>query len=294
MGSLQMLSVLIVNWNTRDLLRACLTSIFQNPPSEPLEVVVVDNLSRDASADMVRSEFPDVLLVDPGKNTGYAAGNNLAFAVAKGEWLLTLNPDTEVFPSTLQGAIDKLKAKPQFGALGVQQIGVDGQVQHSVRGFPRFWGIFGELSGLSRIFPKSALGRYRQRAFDYSKEQPADQPMGTFLLFKRSALEKVGDPKRPFDEQFPIFFNEVDLLYRLAKAGMPCLYTPDVKVKHLGGESTKQVKKSMIWESHRSLMRFFRKHYRTPATAPFLPLLNGLIFLGALVRARGYDAGFRA
>jgi GT2 family glycosyltransferase len=259
-----------------------------------MEVVVVDNDSKDGSAEMVESEFPTAKLILPGKNTGYAAGNNIAFANASGDWLLTLNPDTEVFPATLQAAVDKLKANPTYGSLGIRQIGLEGETQRSVRGFPGFWGVFGDLSGLGKVFKGSKLDSYRLRAFNYDKEQAAPQPMGTFLLFRKAAIEKVGDPKHPFDEAFPIFFNEVDLLFRLKNAGWPCLYTPDVQIKHVGGMSTKQVKKSMVWESHRSLMRFFEKHYKTPLTAPFLPLLKGLVYFGAWIRARGYDVGFKS
>jgi len=256
-------------------------------------VIVVDNASGDSSAEMVKAEFPQAELIEPGQNTGYAQGNNLAAERAKGEWLLTLNPDTEVLEGTLQNAIEKLRANPKYGALGIQQIGKGGEVQRSVRGFPTFLGIIGDMLGLGRLFG-GRLDSYRFTRFDYTKEQIVPQPMGTFLLLRREALEAVGDSRHPFDENFPIFFNEVDLLYRMSKAGWPCLYTPEVKIKHLGGESTKQVRKSMIWESHRSLARFFEKHYRTPITAPFLPLLRGLISLGALIRARGTHAGFQS
>lgn len=288
-----MLSVLIVNWNTRDLLRKCLASLYRYPAIGSMEVIVVDNASADGSAEMVAAEFPQAQLLLPGKNTGYAAGNNLAFGQAKGEWLLTLNADTEILPNTLQGAIDKLATNPGYGALGIKQVGPYGDVQSSVRGFPTFWGVFGDLTGLGRLLKGTRLDSYRLRCFDYEKEQPAPQPMGTFLLFRRSALEAAGGADKPFDEGFPIYFNEVDLLYRLKLAGWPCLYAPEVGIKHLGGESTKQVRKSMIWESHRSLMRFFEKHYKTPLTAPFLPLLRGILLLGAFIRARGYDAGFK-
>ncbi len=288
-----MLSVLIVNWNTKDLLRACIESIRQFPPNEPLEVIVVDNFSSDGSAEMVRERFPDVQLIDPGKNTGYAAGNNLAFERASGQWLLTLNPDTEMVEGTMNNALRILKTYPEYGALGIKQVGADGSIQNSVRGFPSFLGVVGDLSGLGKLFKKTKFNSYRLADFDYELEQPAPQPMGTFLLFRREALEAVGNPKKPFDEQFPIFFNEVDLLYRLDRAGWRCLYTPGASIKHLGGESTKQVRKSMIWESHKSLMRFFEKHYRTPWTAPFLPLMRGVIYLGAFIRARGRHDGFQ-
>ncbi len=288
-----MLSVLIVNWNTRDLLRACLSSIELFPPTDPYEIIVVDNDSTDHSAEMVRDEFPKVKLILPGANTGYAKGNNLAFASASGNVYLTLNPDTEITDNSLQFSVDILSNQPKVGCVGAKLVGQDGRVQNSVRGFPTATGIFGDLMKLGRLLPNSRLGSYRLSAFDYSKEQLAPQPMGTFLMFKKEALEAVGDPKKPFDENFPIFFNEVDLLLRLKRAGWDCLYTPSVTVRHHGGEGTKQVRKSMIWESHKSLVRFLRKHYGTAWNAPGMAILAALIYGAAFIRARGYDAGFR-
>jgi GT2 family glycosyltransferase len=117
--------------------------------------------------------------------------------------------------------------------------------------------------------------------------------MGTYLLFRREALASVGDVEAPFDPSFPIFFNEVDLLYRLDKAGWPTLYTPATWVRHHGGESTKQVRKSMIWESHRSLLRYLWKHHGKGLGAVGLWGLSAVVYAAAFVRARGYDAGFR-
>jgi GT2 family glycosyltransferase len=289
-----MLSVLIVNWNTRDLLDACLRSISLHPPHDDYEVIVVDNASRDGSAEMVLSDHPEVTLIRNSVNTGYAKGNNLAFARASGEWLLTLNPDTEVHDGTLQQALDTLRAHSGHGVLAPRLRGPDGRVQHSIRGFPTLAGIFGDMTGIGRIFPSSAFGTYRLTGFDYDRLGDAPQPMGTFLLFRRESLEAVGDPKKPFDEEFPIFFNEVDLLLRLARAGWPCLYTPDVEVLHHGGESTRQVRKSMIWESHRSLVRFLRKHRRTRWNGWVLGAVSVAVYAAAFVRARGFHAGFGA
>jgi hypothetical protein len=288
-----MLSILLVNWNTRELLRTCLESIYLYPPSSPFEVIVVDNASSDGSEEMVRNFFPKAMMIAPGSNTGYAAGNNLAFGMAKGEWLLTLNPDTEMVEGTLDRALAKLEVHHGAGALGIRQIGPDDETQASVRGFPTLGGVVGDITGLGKVFKNSKLGSYRLLSFDYDREQVAPQPMGTFLLFRRTALEAVGDAKKPFDEQFPIFFNEVDLLFRLKQAGWDCLYSPEPSIRHLGAASTKQVKKNMIWESHRSLVRFFEKHYRTPLSAPFMPLFRGLVYLGAFVRARGVHGGFQ-
>ncbi|MHB8635803.1 MAG: glycosyltransferase family 2 protein [Fimbriimonadaceae bacterium] len=288
------MSIVIVNWNTRALLGACLASIRRLPDTLEREVIVVDNASRDNSVAMVKADYPEVVLVTPESNLGYAAGNNAGFALAKGEFILTLNPDTEFIDDSLNRALDIFGADPHAGALGAKQIGPDGEIQRSVRGFPSFAGIFGDVTGLGRRFPRGKLDSYRLSAFDYEKLQMAPQPMGTFLLLRRTALDESGDAQAPFDVRFPIFFNEVDLLLRLKLRGWHCLYAPDVRIKHHGGESTKQVRKSMIWESHRSLARFLWKHRSGPLAALGLVPLAAFIYMAAFVRARGYDSGFRA
>lgn len=284
------LSVVIVNWNTRDLLEKCLGTLAENVCSWPFEVIVVDNQSRDGSAEMVQAQFPQFTCLESGGNLGYAAGNNLGIKHASGEYVLTLNSDTELGPNVLESAVNKLEAMPKYGALGVKQMGLDGNVQHSVRGFPSLTGVFADATGLGRVLP--ALDSYRQRNFDYSQSQDADQPMGTFLLLRRSALNDIAINGEPFDLDFPIFFNEVDLLYRLRQKGWLCHYAADIEILHHGGESTKQVRKNMIWESHKSLVRYFSKHLTGMARIS-LPLVAGIIYLAALVRARGYHAGFR-
>jgi len=280
-----MLSILVVNWNTRELLRSLLLSIKRFPPSSEYEIIVVDNASADQSAEMVRSEFPEVALIASQKNLGYAAGNNAAFELAEGEFLLTLNPDTEFTDASLDAALEVLKNHTSYGALGIRQLGLDGSVQRSIRGFPTLFEVGKDLLGLRN--------RYRLNDFDYTREQDAPQPMGTFLMFRRQALEDLGDAKRPFDESFPIFFNEVDLLYRLKEKGWKTLYSPAATVVHHGGESTKQVRKNMIWESHTSLIRFLKKHRMRWWNFPIYGLAFVLIYMGAFIRARGYSVGFR-
>lgn len=284
-------SVVIVNWNTRDLLGACLKSLQEHAPAG-VEVIVVDNASSDGSADLVRNTYPFVKLIEPGTNAGYARGNNLGMEASSGDFILTLNPDTEVFDDTFDAAIKAMKRLPDVGAIGARQVDAkDGTTQRSVRGFPSLAGILGAALKLDRAFPRTALGSYLRPDFDYEHEQRCDQPMGTFLMMRREALVAVnqGPTLRPFDEAFPIFFNEVDLLKRLRDAGWSAAYVPSVRILHHGGEGTKQVKKAMIWESHRSLIRYLRKH----RPSPMLFLVEGLILLGAFVRAKGVYAGFR-
>lgn len=282
----------MVNWNTREKLLACLESITRFPPSGPYEIIVVDNASTDGSAEAVANLYPHVNLVCPGWNTGYAKGNNIAFSVAKGDFLLTLNPDTVFCDQSIDLALQTLIELPDAGCCAIRLMDMDGSTQRSVRGFPVFLGVVGQVTGFDRKYPCSALGSYSLPAFDYESLGPAPQPMGTFLLFRKQALEAVGDPRRPFDEAFPIFFNEVDLLYRLHLAGYDCWYQPEGRVYHHHGSSTRQVKKAMVWESHNSLARYWAKYWRGPARLA-LPLVRAGLFVAAFVRAKGYDAGFR-
>ncbi len=289
--SLAMLSVIIVNWNTKDLLRACINSILLNPPACKLELIVVDNASPDGSAKMVAEEFPEIKLVDQNTNTGYAQGNNSGFALATGNWLLALNPDTEVPDGALDKAVKILQERPAYGVLSVKLIGPDGEVQSSIRGFPSIRGLIGAMFGLNKSRVDSDWNSYRLTNFDYELEQPAPQPMGTFLLFRREALKSIQAEFAPFDPQFPIFFNDVDLLCRLSSAGWPCIYSPKIWVKHHGGMSTRQVRKPMIWESHRSLFKYLLKHHLVKGRLNQTFVRAGLI-IGALIRARGYYERF--
>ena len=258
------ISIAIVNWNTRDLLLKAIESLFAS--SEPtIEVIVVDNASADASAQAVRSQFPDVVLIANAENIGYAAGNNQAIAVATGAYVLLLNPDVIIPQGGLARALAFMKTHEDAGALGVRQVHPGGKLQRSVRGFPSPITVLWELLGLARLMPKSRVfGAYRMTWFQYDRVMPVDQPMGTFLLLSSNALREVG----VLDEAFPIFFNEVDWCLRCKRAGWQIYFTPDVEIVHYGGASTEQVGAAMAWESRRGLLQFFKKHYSGPAHFP--------------------------
>ncbi|MGQ9657610.1 MAG: glycosyltransferase family 2 protein [Fimbriimonadales bacterium] len=273
------LSICIVNWNTRELLRACLGSLYRYPPDVPFEVIVVDNASSDDSVAMVRAEFPQVVLIANAENGGYARGNNQALARAQGECLLLLNPDTEVFPDTLSRALSFLRAHPEAGAVGAKQLFPDGRVQASVRGFPTPANLLWEVSGLARLFPRW-LGGYRMRGFTYDRVAVVEQPMATFLMVRRAVVEQVG----LMDEAFPLFFNDVDWCYRIVQAGWRIYFVPEVQILHHGGASTRQVRLSAIRESHRALEVFYRKHYRGRVNPLLYALCIGAIRVGGWVR----------
>ena len=277
------LSIVIVNWNTRDYLVGALQSIYENPPPCEFEAIVVDNDSPDGSAQAVRDQFQQVRLIANESNAGYAEGNNQGIRAATGEYVLLLNPDVLLPPDALDTSVRLLEARPDVGALGVRLVNPDLSVQRSVRGFPTPWAIFAEASGLSRLFSRSRLfGSYRMAWFTYDREAEVDQPMGTFLMIPRRAIEQVG----LLDERFPIFFNEVDWCYRARKMGWKILFSPAVEIVHYGGGSTRQVSAKMAWESRNGLLAFYRKHYRSPLFAPVYWLVAAASWLQAATSAR--------
>lgn len=258
------LSICIVSWNTRELLDACLVSIRTLPDCVTREVIVVDNASSDGTAQMVRADHPEVRLIANTENVGYAAGNNQAIAVASGGLILLLNPDIVVLEGALDTLVGFLHEYPQAAAVAPRLVLMDGSTQASCRSFPAPDVVLYEALGLSRLFPRSRrFGKYRMTWWDYDDERPVPQPMASAFLVRRPALDEVG----LMDEQFPIFFNDVDLCKRLWDAGWEIWYTPRASMVHLGGASTRQVRRRMIDESHRSFVRFYRKHYagRIPA-----------------------------
>jgi len=271
------LSICIVNWNTRDFLRECLEALYQYPANGvENQVIVVDNASSDGSAEMVAQSFPQSIMIANSDNLGYAEGNNQAIGRAAGEYLLLLNPDVNVHQESLTRAMEFMIGHPKAGVMGCRLLGRDGQTQRSLRSFPDPGPVLWEFIGLSRLFPQSRLfGAYRLTWFDYSQVMEVDQPMGSFLMITRAAYEKVG----LMDTQFPIFFNEVDWCWRAKREqGFSIYYTPDVTVTHYGAGSTRQVRAEMVRESHRSLLRFYDKHYMHIA-APLRWLIRSAILL---------------
>lgn len=272
-----LLSVCVVSWNTRDFLRDCLASLSRHPPDgDDWEVIVVDNASGDGTAAMVASEFPQARLIANADNKGYAEGNNQALGAARGDWLLLLNPDVVVHAGALTRALAWMRAHPEAAALGCRLVGPDGKTQPSLRSFPDPGPILWEFLGLSKAFPRSRrFGAYRMTWFGYDRTIEVDQPMGSFLLLTRAAYEAVGG----LDPAFPIFFNEVDWCWRAKRGlGLRIFYTPDVSVTHWGAASTRQVRAAMVRESHRSLLRFYDKHYPNLA-APARALLRAAVRL---------------
>ena len=260
-----MISILIVNWNTRELLRACLASLALIEVEH--EIIVVDNASRDGSAAMVAREFPFVKVFSFAHNPGFAVGNNCAYGVARGQWIWLLNPDTEVQQRAARVLVEFLENNPRVGAVASALVDArDGHIQRSCRTFPTPAALWAQAAGLARLFPRSRrFGFYKMGWWNYRTARAVEQPMASSLMLRRAAIEAIGPL---FDADFPIFFNDVDLCWRLWRAGWEIWFEPRARVKHWGGAATNLVKPQMIAESHRSLRRFYLKHYRGQVAAP--------------------------
>ncbi len=280
------LSIVIVSWNTRDYLHACLSSIERAPDEVSREIIVVDNASEDGTVQMVEYDHPEATVIANDENRGYAAANNQGIEVATGEHVLLLNPDIVVHEGALDALVGFLEQRPEAGAVAPRLILPDGSVQASCRSFPTPDIVLYEALGLSRLFPRSRrFGRYRMTWWDYDEARPVDQPMASALLLRGSALEDV----RGMDEDFPIFFNDVDLCRRLWDAGWQVWFAPEASMDHVGGASTSQVPREMLRQSHRGFVRFYRKHYRGRMSWLCYWGALGLLWCGYRVRVAVHD-----
>jgi len=250
------LSIVVVNWNVRDLLRRCLASIYKSSAPR-LEVIVVDNASSDGSAEMVRADFPAVALFSNTENVGFPAGNNQGFAAARGRYVMTLNPDTEIVGDALAEMTAYLDAHRDVGALGPQLLNSDGSVQSSRRRFPTFATALFESTWLQGIAPRGVLARY------YVDDQPADVTQevdwvtGACVLVRRDALGSVGG----FDEAFFMYSEELDWCRRIKSAGWKIVYLPAAKVIHHVGKSSEQAAAARHIHFQASKVRYFKKHH---------------------------------
>ncbi|NUM25381.1 MAG: glycosyltransferase family 2 protein [Candidatus Buchananbacteria bacterium] len=252
------LSIIIVSWNVKDLLKKCLQSIEKYRNKLAVEIIVVDNASKDGTVEMLKTEFPDVRLITNSNNLGFAAANNQGILRSQGDYILLLNPDTEVIKDTLNKMLNFIKIRPQIGILGCKHLNPDWTLQPSVRRFPAFWAIFFILTKLYKIFPNiPPIYYYFAEDFNYKISQPIDQVAGSCMMIRRQTIEEIG----LLDERFFIWFEEVDLCKRSKDAGWEVWYTPDAELIHYGGQSFRQVgtwKKQKIF--FQSAIYYFRKH----------------------------------
>jgi len=252
------LSIVIVNWNVRDLLRRCLHSILADLQTCRFEIIVVDNASTDGSVEMVHQEFPQVRLIASEVNLGYTGGNNRGIAASQGRYILLLNPDTEVLDDALVTMVAYMDAHPDVGALGPQLLNPDGSVQSSRRRFPTLGTALVESTVIQQWWPDNRiLRRYyvQDRPDDAISE--VDWVTGACILLRRQAVEQVG----PLDDAFFMYSEELDWCRRARDAGWKVVYLPTARVIHHEGKSSEQVMPLRHIRFQRSKIHYFRKHH---------------------------------
>ena len=268
------LYIVIVNYNTRELLRQCLTSVYDSQGDFTYHVCMVDNCSNDDSAAMVREGFPQATLIESQVNGGYAYANNLGLRSNGGSrYSLLLNPDTLLPPFALSEMVAFMDAHPDAGAAGPRLVLRDGFLDLACRrSFPSPAISFYRLSGLSRLFPKSPrFGRYNLTCLDPDETTEVDSVVGAFMMIRSEPIQQVG----LLDEDFFMYGEDLDWAYRIKEAGWKVYYNADVTVLHYKRASSKHSFKAQV-EFYRAMHLFFRKHYA--ADTPFW--LSSLIVAG--------------
>ena len=247
------LSVVIVNWNTRDLLRDCLASLLAACDGLSVEVLVVDNASSDGSAAMVRADFPSVRLIESPANIGFAAGNNLALREARGRHVLLLNSDTLVRGDVLRDSVAWLDAHARAGVMGPLVLNADGSLQPSCSSFPSLRNLALQLLGITRI---ARLDGYRLTGWDRSSPRRVDVVSGAAMFVRRAAMEEVG----LLDESFFFYGEETDWCHRFARAGWEVVFVPIPAVTHFGGGSVRALNHRRDVLLTEGTTRLHRKH----------------------------------
>ena len=263
------LSVIIVNYKVKHYLEQCLRSVAEASRGIAVEVIVVDNASGDGSVEYLRERFPDVTIIASEENLGFARANNLAIRNSHGQYVLLLNPDTIVAKETFSDFISFMDSTPDAGGCGAYMLHTDGSfAPESRRGLPTPFVAFCKMSGLASLFPKSrTLGRYYMRYLNENEVNRIEIMSGAFMFLRRDALDKAG----LLDEDFFMYGEDIDLSYRILKAGYNNYFLPS-RILHYKGESTVKSSYRYVHTFYRAMELFFNKHYAHYSILLSLPI----------------------
>lgn len=285
------ISIVIVSFNTRETLRDCLSAVFRSKGDITLQIVVVDNASTDDSAEMVRTDFPQVDLIHSEINLGFGKANNLGFERANGRYIVLLNSDAFVEGNSLALSVAHMDENPRVGLGGGRLVGRDKSPQPSARMFPSVFSDLLVLSGLAARYPHSRFFGYADRTWaDIMLPAEVDWVPGAYSIIRREALEATG----PFDERFFLYYEEVDLCRRIKQQGYSICYWPDVIVTHIGGESSRQIPtlqlsaagtQLTLWRM-RSMLLYYRKNHGLSA---FLAMLTEISWYWLRAHKRSFS-----
>jgi len=279
------LSIVIVTWNSGEVIKDCLDSVYAQKEDLDFEIIIVDNASFDNTKKTLKADFPQISFISNTENLGYSIANNQGIEKSKGEFILLLNPDIKFLDGFLLRMLEFMKKNPDCGGLAPQLLNPDGSVQSSCRDFPGFSTIIWELFGFSYLFPKHKLfGKWRMGYFNHNSTREVPQPMGSALLLRKKTLDQIG----AFDTNFKIFFSDVDLCKRILDSGWKIYFYPEAKAFHLRGSSTAKAKPEMIFLSHIGFFKFLKKYKKGFLNSMLLILFGLILFLGALIRTLFY------
>ena len=264
------LSVIILNYNTKNLLQKCLESVFKSTTNYKFEVIVSDNGSTDGSQEMIKSKFPQARLIENNANLGFSKGNNIAIKQALGRYILLLNSDTTVESDTFQVSVAKMESDYKIGVLGGKLILPDGSLDKATRRkFPNPANAFLKLFGMSRLS-------------DYNIDSPIDEEMeidatvGAYMMVRKEAIDKVG----LLDEEYFMYGEDLDWCWRIKHAGYKIIYYPTARINHYKYGSSQTIPFRTIRMAHRAMKIFYRKHYANQ----YNPIFNSLVYLGIGLR----------
>ncbi len=249
------LSIIIVNWNTKEYLLPCLREIFERGQGMSREVILVDNGSRDGSRDEVKKAFPSVHVIQNEENLGFAKAVNQGLKNSSGRYILLLNPDTRVKNAATERLVSFMDGYSDAAVAGAQLLNADGSKQNSIANFPSLASELLNKSLLRWLFPKKFPGKGR----NYSEPFEVDSVIGACMMVRREAMKQVG----LLDEDYFLFLEETDWCYRMRKAGWKVYHVPQAEVFHSQGKSAEKEKKKAKVEYYRSRNLFFKKHRGT-------------------------------
>ncbi len=281
------LTIIIVNWNVKDLLRNCLKSIHESTSRVSFEIFVVDNASADGSVEMVKEEFPQVKLIANEENLGFPKANNQATKISNGEYILFLNPDTVVYPKSVEMMVNFVKANKNCGAVGPMIMDKEGKIDFTcARNFPTVATMLFRVLHLNRLFPRSKLfGKYSISYWDHKDSRSIPCLTGACMLVRRKTLEEVGF----FEDQLPMFFEDRDLCRKIKEKGWDVHYLSSAKIRHFQGSCTKrfahnELVERMLWEA---LDMFFKKYHGNLYSLIF----HVVLFCGSIFNLTGIGIG---
>lgn len=272
------LSIILVNWKTRDITRGALRSIYEQTVGIDFEVIVVDNNSQDGSVEMVQIEFPHTILIKNQSNVGFGRANNQALEIAQGQYLMFLNTDTVVLEGAINKLVDYLDKNPEAMMVGPRLLNSDLTFQHACRrALPNVGNSFFHLFGLTKIFKKNKLiNSYKQYVSDPEITSPTEAISGAAMMFRRQVYQEIGG----FDEAFFMYGEDLDFCKRIIDRGWRIMYLSNAKIIHFGGKSSGKRKIKSLVNFYQAMWIYYRKHFYNHVNF----FLNFIVWVGIKLR----------